>query len=183
MNRRENAVWKTPPNCPEGRISSPTKMVGARQVVDVTTYIPYFFAAINNTLSRGASQLYLDKFGVGIVEWRVISMLGIEPKIPASRICDVIALDKGAVSRALNKLNESGHLDYSSSETDPRKKIWWLSKKGSELHDSILAMALERERRLIAGVDPDDLEAFLRVIRLMRLNVNSLGGDDTATEP
>ena len=43
-----------------------------------------------------------------------------------------------------------------------------------EFYIARLAAALERERKLIAGVDPDDLEAFLRVIRIMRRNVDDL---------
>jgi len=160
--------------CPEGRLSSPTKDRGGRPVVDVTTYIPYFLSSVNNSLSRGASQFYLEHFGIGIVEWRVVSMLAIEPRIPASRICEVVALDKGATSRALMRLHELGYLSFEAHEPDPRKKIWWLNENGDRLHDRILQVALERERQLIRDADPDDLEAFLRVMRIMRRNVDKI---------
>jgi DNA-binding MarR family transcriptional regulator len=150
---------------------------GGRAVVDINTYIPYFLTSVNNALSRGASQLYLKRFGVGIVEWRVLSMLALEPGIPASRACEIVALDKGATSRALNRLHEQGYLVYEAQEGDPRKKLWWLNEKGYRLHDDILSVALERERQLIRDVDPDDLEAFLRVMRLMRRNVDRLRSD------
>ena len=170
---------RTSPNsrkkaCPEGRVSSPTKPRDGRAVVDVTTYIPYFLSSVNNTLSRGASLLYLEKFDIGIVEWRVVSMLAIEPRISASRICEVVSLDKAATSRALTRLHERGFLDYQAQEQDPRRKIWWLNEAGYALHDEILAVALKREEKLIEGADPDDLEAFLRVMRIMRRNVETL---------
>jgi DNA-binding MarR family transcriptional regulator len=166
------------PVCPEGRISSPTKEFEGRQIVDISTYTPYFLSAVNNALSRGASQQYLKTFGVGIVEWRVTSMLAIEPKIPASRICDVVCLDKAGTSRALKRLFEAGYLLFEASKTDPRRKIWWLSTKGNELHDEILSIALKRERQLIQGVDPQELEVFLKVIRQMRKNVDQLESGD-----
>lgn len=150
-----------------------------RTVIDMTTYIPYFLTSVNNALSRGASQLYLETFGIGIVEWRAISTLALEARIPASRICELVALDKAATSRALTRLQELGYLQFEASEVDPRKKIWWLNDKGNRLHDRILAIALERERQLIEGVDPEDLEAFLRVMRIMRRNVDRIAENET----
>ncbi|MBT3701655.1 MAG: winged helix-turn-helix transcriptional regulator [Alphaproteobacteria bacterium] len=164
--------------CPDGRRSSPTKDHKGRAVVDPGSYIPYFFAAINNALSRGASRLYLQAFDIGIAEWRVISMLAIEPRIPAQRICEVISLDKAATSRSLSRLRELGYLEFKASDRDNRRKIWWLNARGYGLHDKILAVALERERNLIQGVEPDDLEVFLKVMRMMRQNVDRLGGED-----
>jgi DNA-binding MarR family transcriptional regulator len=160
--------------CPEARISSPTKSFGGRQIVDVTNYIPYFLVAINSALSRGASHLYLQMFGIGIVEWRVISMLAIEPRISAARICKVVSLDKSGTSRALQQLLSRGYLSFSASKTDPRRKIWWLNTRGYALHDKILAIALEREKELIEGIKPDDLETFLKVVRIMRRNVDRI---------
>ncbi len=164
--------------CPQGRISSPTKESQGRQIVDISTYTPYFLSAVNNALSRGASQRYLKMFGIGIVEWRVISMLAIEPRIPASRICDVIYLDKAGTSRALKRLLEQNYLQFKASSSDPRRKIWWLNARGFKLHDKILSVALQRERVLIEGVEPEDLEIFLKVIRQMRQNVDQLGQGD-----
>lgn len=160
--------------CPEGRLSKSTRSRDGREVVDVSTYIPYFLASVNNALSRGASRLYRDRYDIGIVEWRVVSMLAIEPRIPASRVCEVVSLDKAATSRGLMRLHELGYLAFEAPDSDPRKKIWWLNAAGYALHDDILAVALDRERRLIQDVDPSDLEAFLRVMRLMRRNVDRL---------
>ena len=158
--------------CPESRISRSTIDRNGRAVVDISTYIPYFLEAVNNAWSRGASQYYLSNFGIGIVEWRVVSMLAIEPRIPASRACEEIGLDKAATSRALRRLNDLGYLEFEAAVSDPRRKIWWLNDKGYGLHDKIIVIALEREKRLITGVDPDDLEAFLRTVRIMRRNVD-----------
>jgi DNA-binding MarR family transcriptional regulator len=160
--------------CPEGRISRSTMTVEGHQVVDLVSYIPYLLSSVNNALSRGASQLYLDRFDIGIVEWRVMSMLAIEPRIQAARICEVIHIDKGATSRALARLSKAGLLGHEVPGSDVRKKTWWLNPKGLTLHDEILTVALGRERSLIVGVDPADLEAFLRVMRLMRGNVEAL---------
>ncbi|MCC0077766.1 MAG: winged helix-turn-helix transcriptional regulator [Rhodobacter sp.] len=160
--------------CPEGRISSPTIERDGHAVVDLACYVPHLLSAVNNALSRGASQVYLDRFGIGIAEWRVMSMLAIEPRIQAARICDVIKIDKGAASRALSQLDAKGLLGHEALATDPRKRSWWLNDAGMEVHDTILKIALGREARLIEGIAAEDLEAFLRAIRLMVRNVESI---------
>lgn len=165
---------KTEKKCPEGRLSTSVSQVNGRDVIDLNTYIPSFLSTINNALSRGASQIYRDQFNIGIVEWRVMSMLAIEPNIQAVRIGEVICTDKGQVSRALLKLSEANLVESKVVSADVRKKNWWLNEAGYETHAQIMKMALERERKLIEGCDPEDLEAFLRVARLMDKNLTQL---------
>jgi DNA-binding MarR family transcriptional regulator len=155
------------------RLTSSVKKVGGRDVINVQNYVPYFFVAINNALSRGASKRYLDAFGIGIVEWRIMSMLAIEPQISATRICEVVALDKSSTSRGLKSLDRKALLD-SDDRSDTRRKVWRLNGAGEALHDKIITVALERERRLLAGIDGADLEIALRVMRQMRQNVEVL---------
>ncbi|SMC76110.1 MarR family winged helix-turn-helix transcriptional regulator [Rhizobium sp. RU36D] len=160
--------------CPEGRISSSITTRDGVEILDISNYIPFFLSSINNALSRGASAIYRERFGIGISEWRTISMLAIEPEITAARICEVVNLDKAAASRALATLDEMGYLGSVSAETDPRKRTWWLNDKGYELHATIIEIALAREKALIEGVDPQDLEAAIRAMRIMMSNVRRM---------
>ena len=160
--------------CPEARISRSTTLRDDVEILDITTYIPFFLSSINNALSRGASAVYRDRFGIGITEWRTVSMLAIEPEITAARICEVVNLDKAAASRALATLDEMGYLGSVTSEKDPRKRTWWLNDKGYELHATIIRIALAREEALIQGVDPQDLEAAIRAMRIMMKNVKTV---------
>jgi len=168
------------PLCPEARRSSPVVEHDGRPVLNLDSYVPHLLGAVNNPLSAGASAVYLARFGIGVVEWRVISTLMIEPGIPASRIAAVFAGDRGAVSRALRCLHDRGLATFEAPAGDPRRRVWTLSEEGRDLHGRIISIALERERRLIAGVDPDDLEAFLRAMRIMRRNVAALRPDAPA---
>jgi DNA-binding MarR family transcriptional regulator len=160
MNESALRTDANPDLCPDGRMSLSTRDRDGHLVVDLENDVPHLLSAVNNTLSRGASQVYLQRFDIGIVEWRVMSILAIEPRIQATQICDIIKIDKGAASRALSRLDEKSLVEHEVLASDPRKRTWWLSKSGLALHDTILQLALGRERRLITGIDPDDLEAF-----------------------
>lgn len=160
--------------CPEGRLSQPTAFRDGLEILNLDAYVPFFLAAVNNALSRGASGLYRSAFGIGIVDWRVIGTLAIEPGATAGRICEVIALDKGATSRSLQFLSERGYLTHVATGKDSRKRRWWLNDSGYALHGAVLNLALERERRLVRNVAPPDLEVFLRVMRIMRANLDTI---------
>ena len=83
------------------RPAAPAKDGRARQVLDLDRYVPALITFIANKLSRGATVVYQKRFGVNVTEWRILSLLAIEPEISAARICHVIGFDKGPVSRTL----------------------------------------------------------------------------------
>ena len=75
--------------------------------LDLDRYVPAFITFIANKLSNSATAFYQRQFGVNVTEWRIMSLLAIEPGIPASRICHVIGFDKGPVSRTLAGLRKA----------------------------------------------------------------------------
>jgi DNA-binding MarR family transcriptional regulator len=155
-----------------------------RDVLDLRSYVPYFLTAISNTWSRTSSRLYLDLFGVGVTEWRVISQLAIEPAIAAQRICEVIGLDKGAVSRSVAALVAGGHVAERGDPRDARRQVLELTASGYALHDRLIALATAREQILLADFSPQEraqLTGFLRRLhaRLPQLRDHKPDGDTT----
>ena len=82
--------------------------VDSGPTLDLDRYVPAFITFIANKLSNSATAFYHRHFGVNVTEWRIMSLLAIEPGIPASRICHVIGFDKGPVSRTLSVLQKRG---------------------------------------------------------------------------
>jgi DNA-binding MarR family transcriptional regulator len=152
----------------------PTKEQDGREVLDLEAYIPNFLTVVTNAWSRGSSQRYRKEFGINILEWRVISYLATVPRVPAVKICDAIKHDKGQVSRALTRLAEIELVECEVTSADIRKKDWWLNAAGYDMHARVLQVALERESKLIAGCDAQDIQALIRVMRQMRENVSNL---------
>lgn len=159
---------------PEARIANPTRLRDGVEILDIAHYAPFLLNAVSNAWGRKTSTIYRNDFGLGLVEWRVIAMLNIEPSITASRVCDVIRLDKAAVSRALKHLLEKGLLSFEQPSNDPRKRLWRLSEEGLKTHDALLSVALSCENELVAGVAPEDLDVFLRVMRQMLANIDPI---------
>src|ERR1700742_2454084 len=118
--------------------------------LDLERYVPAFITFIANKLSNSATAFYQRKFGVNVTDWRIMSLLAIEPGIPAARICHVIGFDKGPVSRTLSVLQKRGLVAIRTAPDDGRTHSISLTAKGRATHDKVIIAALERERRLLS---------------------------------
>jgi DNA-binding MarR family transcriptional regulator len=103
------------------------------QTLDLERYVPAFVTFIANKLSRSATAFYQKRFGVNVTEWRIMSLLAIEPGIPASRICHVIGFDKGPVSRTLTMMQNRDLIASGRPERRPQPLI--MTAKGRATHD------------------------------------------------
>ncbi|WP_238368227.1 MarR family winged helix-turn-helix transcriptional regulator [Mesobacterium pallidum] len=156
----------------DARLNAPTRLRDGTEILDIDHYAPFLLNVVSSAWGRKTSAIYRRDFGLGLTDWRVISMLNIEPGITASRICDVVRLDKGAVSRSLKTLDDLGHLDSEQPSGDPRKRLWRLSEQGQLVHGRIMAVALGCEAELVSGITRDDLATTLRVLRTMLVNID-----------
>ena len=149
------------------RITAPVKERDGVTIVDIDNYAPFLLNAIGNAWQRKTSAIYRREFDLGIGEWRIMSMLNIEPNITANRVCDVIKMDKAAVSRSLKLLLALGLVEFDAPSAHSRKRSWRLSPQGLEMHAQILSRALQAEAELVEGLTPEELETCLRVLRKM----------------
>lgn len=137
---------------------------GKREVLNLSYYVTYFFTVLANKLSSGASRLYLKRFDIGIIEWRIMAMLAIEPDIAPARITQVIGLDKASVSRESRKLEEKGYLSTGEGDANARRKTLRLTPQGYHLHDQVIQAALERERRLLSDLSAEEVETLVDLL-------------------
>ena len=140
-------------------------------ILDINRYLPFLLNAVSSAWQRKTSAIYRKEFGLGIVEWRVIAMLNIEPEITANRICEVVRLDKGATSRSLKQLESLGYAASEASSSDPRKRRWRLTDKGLKAHDDIMAIALSCEAEMVEGLGDDELTMLVAGLKKLLANL------------
>ena len=145
-------------------------------LLDLDRYVPAFITFIANKLSNSATVFYQKNFGVNVTEWRIMSLLAIEPGIPASRICHVIGFDKGPVSRTLSLLQKRGLVTIRTSPDDGRTHSISLTAKGRATHDKVIVAALERERRLLSVLRKDEREVLIDLLRRVHGNLDAVKG-------
>lgn len=152
------------------RLSSP-KHIRTMQL-DLERYVPGLLLWLSNKVSSSASALYHEKFGIGVTEWRVLAYFKIYPWSTASTACELMGLDKAAVSRAIATLVANGSLK--SRPQGLRKIEYTVTSAGNKVHDSIYGYAMEREEALLAGIKPKQRELLVLLLKQMLSNLDGV---------
>jgi DNA-binding MarR family transcriptional regulator len=148
-------------------------------VEDLERYLPAFLSWIASKLMRGASQHYLNVFGVGVETWRCLMLLAIENSISAQQVSRIIGMDKASVSRCFKRMQASGLITMGLDDADGRLRIAKLTPKGRKLHDQMIGIALERERALVEVLSPAELDTLIGLLRRLHQNLPAV---EEATE-
>jgi len=136
--------------------------------LDLNRYVPALLTFLANKLATGASISYRKHFGIGVVEWRLIALLAVEDNITANQMCQAIGLDKSAVSRSLQALEAAGTITGQTDSSDARRYTVSLTEQGRALHDRVLKVALERERRLLSDFTPEEVDTLVNLLGRMQ---------------
>ncbi|HEY4042347.1 MAG TPA: MarR family transcriptional regulator [Rhodopila sp.] len=142
--------------------------------------IPYLIGAISNLLSAGGSRLYRRAFGIGLAERRLMWVMGHESPLTAGRAAQIMGIDKGATSRALAGLERLGIACVTIDRTDSRQRMIELSKSGKQLHDRIMVVAQERERRLHTAFTEEELGTLRALLKRLLAHAPYVSAFDPA---
>jgi DNA-binding MarR family transcriptional regulator len=140
-------------------------------LLDLDRYFPAFVTFIANKLSNSATAVYQRNFGINVTEWRIMTQLALEPGIPASRISQVIGFNKGPISRTLAVMQKRGLVTIRTDPNDARTHSISLTAKGRGIHDKVIVVALEREKRLLSCLKADEREMLIELLRRLHNNL------------
>jgi DNA-binding MarR family transcriptional regulator len=139
--------------------------------LDLDNYVPYLLNAISNKMTASASRVLLREYDCGVTDWRILSMLAVEPDIPPGRITSVVGIDKSSVSRALHTLEKRGCVAIAHDPTHRRRQLLSLTPDGQLLHDRIIDRMLDRESILLTGLEAEERQALVRLLKRLLANM------------
>ncbi|HRO62321.1 MarR family winged helix-turn-helix transcriptional regulator [Thermomonas sp.] len=143
-------------------------------VLVLERFLPYRLSILTNHVSQAIADLYAQRFGIGVTEWRVIAVLGRFPGSSANQVADYTAMDKVAVSRAVARLLERGLITRRRHATDRRRSVLALSAEGRRIHAGIAPLALGIEQRILAALRPRERDLLFRLLdRLDALDLHA----------
>ncbi|MBX3121557.1 MAG: winged helix-turn-helix transcriptional regulator [Nitrospira sp.] len=150
------------------------KQVSGTIVLDSERHIPYFFTYISNKLSYGAGKIYRELFGIGITEWRVMSVLAAQPNVGAHQICALLGIDKAVVSRSLRRLEELKLVKFTHTKPNGKVRPLALSRLGMSRHGKMIEIALEREQLLLSVLTAEEKIALVHMMKKLRTAVDKV---------
>jgi DNA-binding MarR family transcriptional regulator len=131
-------------------------------------FVPYRLSVLSNIVSMSIAQAYQREFGLTIPEWRVLAVLARYPNLSAIEVAERTAMDKVAVSRAVQSLLSSRRLVRAYDKGDRRRSMLRLSAAGRAVYTRVAPLALSYERKLLNALSASDRRALNRLIeRLM----------------
>ncbi len=154
------------------RVRGATESSGAPMQLELDRYVPGLLLWLSNKVSSSASLLYNEKFGVGVTEWRVLAYFKIYPWSTASKACELMGLDKGAVSRSIATLVGHGWLD--SRPQGLRKIEYHVTSEGNKWHNAIYRYAMAREEALLKGISATERKVLIDLLKRMLSNLDAV---------
>jgi DNA-binding MarR family transcriptional regulator len=145
---------------PKGLLTDPP----AVEEFGLEDFLSFRLLVLARALDRQAKRTYGESFGLALVEWRIMAIIGVMGEATVNKLALRMDYDKAQISRAVTVLVESGYLRRARNAKDTRSAHLVLTARGRELHDELMAFGRERQRSLLSALTPTQREALYEII-------------------
>ncbi len=128
-------------------------------------FLPYRLNVLANLVSQALSRIYVERYGLGVPEWRVLVTLGQFGVMTGKAIGAHSHMHKTKVSRAVAELEKRKLIARRANRADLRESFLSLTAAGRTIYEELAPGALDFARRLGEVVDPADRAAFERAMQ------------------
>lgn len=127
-------------------------------------FLPYRLSYLTNMISQDLAKLYTEKHGIAHTEWRVMAVLGISSGVSAAFVAEKTAMDKVAVSRAINNMIKEGLVSREFASEDKRRSQLSLSDHGQKTYEKIVPLVQAYEKDLLESLSATERDALDRIL-------------------
>jgi DNA-binding MarR family transcriptional regulator len=120
---------------------------------------------IANRVSLTLEQMYSQLFGLSVVGWRVIAMLGAHAPLSAKALAELTGMSQVNITRAVEQLVELKLVSRRMDTLDRRRVALRLSKEGQAVYDKVVPVLEACESALLAGMSDVDVKALRRIMK------------------
>jgi DNA-binding MarR family transcriptional regulator len=135
---------------------------------------PYQLVLLGNRLNATNSKHYLARYGVGVIEGRVLCALADADQAAATDISAKLGIDQASVSRALRALVDSQLVEILHDKNDGRRRLLHLTATGYALQEKLVADILHRTEIALDGFSPAERSLLSEFIKRLMANVAAL---------
>jgi DNA-binding MarR family transcriptional regulator len=127
-------------------------------------FLPYRLNVVASLVSQALSRIYVDRYGIGVPEWRILVTLGQFDTMTAKAVGAHSHMHKTKVSRAVGALERRKLIVRRENRADRREAFLSLTPAGRVVYQELAPGALEFARQLFETIDPADRAAFERAV-------------------
>lgn len=140
----------------------------------VEKLVSHRLITLANLLRRSASLRYRRMFGLALIEWRIIAVLGAARRVSLNELARRAGLGKSQMSRGVAGLVARRLVSRAASTRDNREIALALGPKGRAIYAALNRAAVERNRALVAGMARDDLRRLDALLDLLTEGARAL---------
>ncbi len=161
---------------------SRANVAAPRQAIDFDRYVPTVLSRVMGRLRSSANEFFGKRYGISLLEWRIISFVAAQGPSSTYAIWTEGALDKAAVTRALRGLRDRGLIAVQDVAGQRRRKTAvTLTAAGTALHEATFREVIVRHQRLLRGLSTEAVEQFMATLSHIERQIDAM--TDGPTEP
>ena len=106
----------------------------------------------------------LGQFGFGRAHHRVVHFVGRDPGMTVQQLLDILRITKQSLGRVLKELIDKGYVYQKEGEIDRRQRLLFLTAKGEELRQRLVAPQIGRIRRAVEQTGGDASHVYRQLL-------------------
>jgi len=174
-----------PPPQPRTRKSAPAHGNHVDPVVErplpalADDFMGWLVTSLSVRLSQSASTYYMQRWDIGMTEYRLLLALGVEHECTAAFVAAAADVDKAAASRSLQVLSQQGLVTLARHG---REMSISLTRQGQSLAENLHAAARQRDAQLTHGMSAAQVKRLRADLHRLIDNLKKLGDDEFDTD-
>ena len=112
----------------------------------------------------------LSGYDVTRVSWAVLGAITYDGKTTPSELADFLKIDRAAITRLLDKLDEQGLVARTRGDSDRRSVTLQVTPKGKALSAERLQLSNSVYELFASGLSPKEAEQYIATVRKMLAN-------------
>jgi DNA-binding MarR family transcriptional regulator len=145
----------------------------AAEPFSLREFLPYQLAVLADYTSSRFAEVYSERFGLSIPEWRVLATVGERAMLRAKDIEAERHLHKTVVSRAIAKLRARGLLEVKNNAEDRRESFLLLTPNGRKLYAEIVPLARVYSDEILGSLSAVERAGLRRGLERMMQRVDA----------
>jgi DNA-binding MarR family transcriptional regulator len=147
-------------------------MHNERGIIFMATFIEYARRSFGHKVNKSARLItnrlghnFKDNnFDITTEQWKILLYLWRTDGQTQNSLATATGKDEPSVSRLINNMVKSDFVNRTSHPTDRRTNLIYLTEKGKNLKDGLMAMGSKTNSEATEGIKPEDLDICLRVL-------------------
>jgi DNA-binding MarR family transcriptional regulator len=131
---------------------------------EIRDFLTFRINLLYRLLDRQLKKMLAEHHDLSIAEWRVLGQLATNSPTTVRDIAASTYMAKSQISRAAASLVRSGYTVRNKDAADERSAVFAITKDGQKKYETVMRMNRERQRRLIAQLDPHERSVMFDVV-------------------